>query len=118
MNVSATARFAGVVLVFVALGTTSALSAESRPAAGVTPAPVVASPTPPDPRAAQIGDATRALLRLQASGERAGTPLPILGDQASASYKRYIDSFTHPIPAYLAPSLRPDAAGGAATTGK
>jgi hypothetical protein len=98
MNVSTTARVAAVLLVCSALGTTTAKSAESRPA--------------------QVGDATRALLRLQASGERAGTPLPILGDQASASYKRYIDSFTHPIPAYLAPNVRPDASGGAADSGK
>lgn len=98
MNAFAIARLAGALLVCSALGTTTAMSAESRPA--------------------QVGDATRALLRLQASGERAGTPLPILGDQASASYKRYLDSFTHPIPAHLTPNVRPDASGGAADSGK
>ncbi|OEZ00400.1 MULTISPECIES: DUF3613 domain-containing protein [Stenotrophomonas] len=98
MKVFATARFAGVLLVCSALGTTTATSAESRPA--------------------EVGDATRALLRLQASGERASAPLPILGDQATASYKRYIDSFTHPIPAYLAPNVRQGASGSAADSGK
>lgn len=98
MNVSATARFSVALLVCCMFGAT-AFAAESRPAT-------------------QVGDTTRALLRLQASGERAGAPLPILGDQASASYKRYLDSFTHPIPAYLAPSVRPDASGGAAASGK
>lgn len=102
MNVFANARLAVPLVVVLAFGTTTAVATESRPALAPS----------------QVGDATRALLRLQASGERAGTPLPILGDQASASYKRYIDSFTHPIPAYLAPNVRPDASGGAADSGK
>jgi len=114
MNVFATARSAVPLVVVLAFGTTTADAAESRPAS----APVVAPPVSTDPQPSQVGDTTRALLRLQASGERAGTPLPILGDQASASYKRYIDSFTHPIPAYLAPNVRPDASGGAADSGK
>lgn len=46
----------------------------------------------------EIGDTTRALLRMQAEGTYAGRSLPILGDQASRSYQRYIDSFEHPIP--------------------
>lgn len=66
------------------------------------PAPVVlALPARP-----QLGDTTRALLQLQASGERAGAPHTVLGDQASRSYARYLDSFDHPIPEYLQHSVR------------
>lgn len=49
----------------------------------------------------RIGSATRALLRLQASGQQAGRRLPVLGDQASASYARYLKSFEHPIPEFF-----------------
>ena len=46
----------------------------------------------------EIGESTRSLLDMQANGSNAGKVLPILGDEASRSYKRYIDSFEHPIP--------------------
>ena len=94
-----------------------------RPAAppGVdlaTPAPPAAAYPLPPPRQAtrerprsQIGDATRAALRLQAGGEQAGPRLPILGDQATLSYARYLKSFEHPIPEYLKNTVRKDGAG-------
>jgi hypothetical protein len=63
---------------------------------------------PPRP---QIGDTTRALLQLQASGASAGPRLPILGDQASLSYARYLESFTHPIPEFLDTSVRKQVTG-------
>ncbi|MNK44760.1 hypothetical protein D3C87_635020 [compost metagenome] len=71
------------------------------------PAPRATPPAAP----AQIGDTTRALLQLQASGSQAGARLPMLGDQASLSYARYLQSFTHPIPEFLDTSVRKEIAG-------
>lgn len=79
------------------------------PPAYETPRPASAKP--------QIGDTTRALLQLQASGTQAGPRLPILGDQASASYARYLESFTHPIPEYLQHSVRKDVSGSGSGSG-
>lgn len=67
--------------------------------------------TLPIPARAQIGDTTRALLQLQAGGAHAGARLPILGDQATLSYARYLQSFTHPIPEYLDTSVRKQISG-------
>lgn len=68
-------------------------------------APAAAATVPPTdtalPGDERIGSATRALLRLQASGQQAGRRLPVLGDQASASYARYLKSFEHPIPEFF-----------------
>lgn len=71
-------------------------------------APAPATPAVATPAATQtpsdstpIGQTTRDLLRLQASGAQAGKRLPILGDQASASYARYLKSFEHPIPVFF-----------------
>lgn len=95
-----------------------------RPAPAPAPAPApshaalaAATSRAPAPRAtppaapAQIGDTTRALLQLQASGSQAGARLPMLGDQASLSYARYLQSFTHPIPEFLDTSVRKEIAG-------
>ncbi|RRU09444.1 DUF3613 domain-containing protein [Stenotrophomonas sp. 278] len=76
-------------------------------------APVAAAPAPVAlalPPRPQLGDTTRALLQLQASGEHAGKPHTVLGDQASRSYARYLNSFDHPIPEYLEQSVRRDVA--------
>ncbi|PJL04421.1 DUF3613 domain-containing protein [Stenotrophomonas maltophilia] len=53
------------------------------------------------PVRSQIGDTARNLFRLQASGQQAGQHLPILGDQATLSYARYIKSFEHEIPDFF-----------------
>ena len=53
------------------------------------------------PVRSQIGDTTRSLFRLQASGQQAGQHLPILGDQATLSYARYMKSFEHEIPDFF-----------------
>lgn len=89
--------------------TTPAAAPAARPAPVpvTTPAPLVLAL----PARAHIGDTTRALLQLQASGEHAGGHLPILGDQASLSYARYLQSFSHPIPEYLEKSVRKDVSG-------
>jgi hypothetical protein len=71
--------------------------APSNPANSPTPG-FATSETAPAFRASQVGDATRYLLQLQADGNQSGKPLPMLGDEATASYRRYLKSFDHPIP--------------------
>lgn len=71
-------------------------------AANHAPLPMQPSHTStPPPRPAQVGLATRRLLQLQASGEAGAPALPMLGAPASAAYKRYLTSFSHPIPEYF-----------------
>jgi len=71
--------------------------------AAVPPAlPATDGAPPATPRARlQSGEATRNLFRLQASGQQAGQRLPILGDQATLSYARYLKSFEHEIPDFF-----------------
>ena len=59
-----------------------------------------------------IGDATRALVSLQASGQQAGPALPIPGDQAKRSYARYLQSFEHPIPEQFEARVSQDVRSG------
>ena len=44
--------------------------------------------------------AVKQALTMQASGRHAGPPRPMMGLTASASLKRYVDSFKHPIPEF------------------
>ncbi|OFS96413.1 hypothetical protein HMPREF3113_03265 [Stenotrophomonas sp. HMSC10F06] len=67
-------------------------------------------PPAPAPRS-EIGQTTRDLLRMQAQGTHAGARLPILGDQAAASYARYLKSFEHEIPEFLKTSVKKDVGG-------
>lgn len=64
------------------------------------------------PYRSQIGDTTRALLRMQADGSNAGNALPMLGETASRSYQRYLNSFDHPIPEYFEATLPNSKQGG------
>ncbi|WP_343125666.1 DUF3613 domain-containing protein [Stenotrophomonas sp. ESTM1D_MKCIP4_1] len=59
------------------------------------------------------GATVRHLFQLQASGTRAGARLPILGDQATASYARYLKSFEHEIPEFFETDVTP----GSGTSG-
>lgn len=79
-------------------------AADADAARPYAPGPV----PPPAYRAASVatlsgepGQATRDLIRLQASGTQAGPGLPVLGDQARASYARYLKSFEHELPEYF-----------------
>ncbi len=65
-----------------------------------TTSPFQATPTTPDaaPAHREVGDATRALLRLQAAGTYAAPARPMRGDQAGLAYQRYLESFKYPIP--------------------
>lgn len=77
-----------------------AASADVAAAPPAIPATDVAPPAAPRARL-QSGEATRNLFRLQASGQQAGQRLPILGDQATLSYARYLKSFEHEIPDFF-----------------
>lgn len=67
--------------------------------AAPAPAPATSQPArQAEPAPIAVGDITRALLAAQADGRRAGSELGIPGPVASASWKRYVDSFTYPIP--------------------
>lgn len=72
--------------------------------------------TEPDPSPTEfgspIGPATHRLLRMQASNIHAAPPRPMLGDEASAAYKRYLDSFSHPIPEFFQTEVDTDSQGG------
>lgn len=84
---------------------------EIAPAAAATPARPVTGSVPEDaatPPPQAIGRTTRDLLRLQASNDRPGNHLPILGDQATASYRRYLDSFDHPLPEFFETNVADD----------
>lgn len=89
---------------------------DAAPAATPAAPPAAASTTdaqPSEPRDYRIGDGTHALLRMQADGSHAGRRLPILGDQASASYQRYLKSFEHEIPEFYEAKVAKGNAGGA-----
>lgn len=73
------------------------------------PADYVSAPTY---YAAHVGDTTRQLLRMQASGDRAGPPRPMLGAEASASYQRYLKSFEYPIPEFYEATVGKNATKG------
>lgn len=77
---------------------------------GISPPP--APGTDADTYATQIGDATRQLLQMQADGHRAGRQLPMLGDEASASYRRYLKSFNHDIPEFYEAAVAKDGGNG------
>lgn len=86
------------------------------PPAGPPPLPAASAPVerytpPPPPSRTEIGQTTRDLLRMQAEGAHAGPRLPILGDQAAASYQRYLKSFEHEIPEFLKTSVKKDVSG-------
>ncbi|TAL54713.1 DUF3613 domain-containing protein [Pandoraea sp.] len=70
---------------------------QTRPPA----APIAAAPAQPPRHHAELGGTTRQLLQAQADGRWAGPALPMLGAEASASYRRYLDSFRHPIPEFF-----------------
>ncbi len=89
------------------------------PPAEVAP-PVDTMPPPPPPPSspgpmqadAQPGDATRALLSFQVDGTAAGRRLPMLGGEAGASYRRYLDSFGHPIPEFYETAIQKSSYSG------
>lgn len=58
------------------------------------------APAPAAPEAAaegQVGHSTRAWMELQRSNRQAGRSHPVPGEVASATWKRYVDSFRMPV---------------------
>ncbi|PMQ06483.1 hypothetical protein DyAD56_05735 [Dyella sp. AD56] len=96
------------------LGPTDSPAAANAPATSPTPAPI--QPTPVADATPQIGDVTRQLLSMQAQGTHAGKLLPIPGQQASASYQRYLKSFEHPIPEFYEAAVSKNSTGGSGSS--
>jgi hypothetical protein len=96
---------------------TQAAQATASPAqASRVPRDVVRRDTPlrvgEHARDGMLGDETQALLALQASNLAAGPGLPMLGATASRAYKRYLDSFTYPIPQFYPTMIQSDSGNG------
>ncbi|MEB0013062.1 DUF3613 domain-containing protein [Glaciimonas sp. Gout2] len=73
----------------------------SLAAAPVSTQPELASGPEPEPSRTRVGDVTRSLLQAQVDGRVAGSQLPMLGVTAEASWERYMNSFTHPLPEFF-----------------
>lgn len=58
-----------------------------------------------------VGERTERLLSLQRDGAAAGNALPLPGVEAERSYKRYLDSFSHPLPDHYLPQGSSGGAG-------
>lgn len=104
MNIHRTAPgiLAGLTLA-LALSAVPPAAAQQAPASEPSPRTAsqpAAADTPPGP-GEQVGDTTRYLLQLQVAGTQAGAPLPTLGEEATASYRRYLKSFEQPIPEFF-----------------
>jgi hypothetical protein len=68
-------------------------------------------PAKPAPHVTEVGQTTRSLLQMQANGVQAGNSLPMLGAEASASYDRYLKSFSHEIPEFYKTAVGKDSNG-------
>ena len=82
---------------------TAAIQAASPPTQVIDAVPAPAPALRPAPAA--FGDGTRSLLRMQADANQSGRALPMLGETASRSYQRYLNSFDHPIPVFFEATL-------------
>lgn len=67
---------------------------------GAAPGAPVPAARPPqvESRATPVESSTERLLRFQREAEAAGAVVPVLGATGSLSYRRYLNSFTYPIP--------------------
>ncbi|MDN0085057.1 DUF3613 domain-containing protein [Crenobacter sp. SG2305] len=52
-----------------------------------------------------VGSATTSWLAMQREGQHSANRLPVLGDEATAAYARYLESFNHKIPAFFSSSV-------------
>lgn len=66
-------------------------------------------PAAPERAPYAIGSGTDALLARQREGSQAGKPLPIPAAEAEPSRKRYLNSFSRPIPDQLLTQQSPSA---------
>ncbi|HZZ10141.1 MAG TPA: DUF3613 domain-containing protein [Paraburkholderia sp.] len=67
---------------------------------------------PDNPVNPRIGESTAAWVQLQASNTEAAAPQPMLGEEATAAYRRYLDSFNNKIPLFFQSSLQSQQGGG------
>jgi len=85
----------------------SASQAQTAPAAAapvaapVSSAPAIGAVRAENGRSPEVGATARHLLEAQASGRIAAPAHPMSGATASASLKRYVDTFAHPIPEFF-----------------
>ena len=99
-------RIVFVMTLLLGASASGVASAQPPPSNSSSPPTPGFAPAEPAPfHASQIGDTTRYVLQLQADGTQAGKPLPMLGDEATASYRRYLKSFEHPIPDFYETKL-------------
>lgn len=66
------------------------------------------------PAIPQIGESTAEWVQLQASGKQAAEPIPMLGEEATLAYRRYMDSFNSKIPLFFQSSLQTQPGSGQA----
>lgn len=117
-------------------GQTPAAAPAPAPQSGnATPAPMPQQVAPPGapagdahasaapPPLADVGDnggigyTTRQLLQIQTSGSQAGQSLPMLGDEATVAYRRYMESFNHPIPEFFQSTVNKNGSGSSSGSG-
>lgn len=123
--VPSAATFTAPPAVQVAQQSVGTSNAEQTPAAqtAAAPAPEARMPTnvvrrTTAPRVGEpaadgmLGDETEALLAVQSNNLAAGRGLPMLGATASRAYKRYLDSFSYPIPQFYSNLVQSDSSGG------
>jgi len=68
------------------------------------------------PDASEIGDSACALIALQSGGKVAAPARPMLGDEAGATYARYLKSFNTTIPEHFGLSVGDVGSGSSACT--
>lgn len=95
------------------LSTPGAAAVAAPPVTGYAPGGAVPRAAEPSPHVTVIGETTRSLLQMQADGVQAGKHLPMLGAEASASYDRYLKSFSHDIPEFYKTAVGKDSNGSA-----
>ncbi|QEI05649.1 DUF3613 domain-containing protein [Pigmentiphaga aceris] len=72
-----------------------------QPSTAMTAAPNVGAVPSAPGRAPVVGATARHLLEAQSSGRIAAPGKPMSGATASASWKRYVDTFSHPVPEFF-----------------
>ncbi len=84
---------------------TSLALAQQGPEQSVATAPVAPlGATVPSDQTHPIGNATHALLTMQSSNASAAPEHAGGGEEATLAYRRYLDSFKHPIPTFFSSS--------------
>lgn len=95
--------------------TSSTTGAASAPPAQARPMPAMTTDTVDTGTSSD--SITRQLLRMQAQGTHAGKRLGIPGQEASASYQRYLKSFEHPIPEFYDTAVSKNQGAGSTSGG-